>query len=423
VVPLIARRARAMAAFAVACALTLLAGCGGSNNSYVPQSVVVGDFNRDGALDIAVDSAAIQYSVTQQSNEGLVAVALQNKSSPGTFGASAHYAIAGAPAGLATGDLTGTGNLDLVAGSNASYKVSVLLHSGNNTGTFAAAVDYDTGDQPNDVAVGDLSGTGKLDIAVAAELVSTDENTGLETSSGEVVILPHDPATPGHFLAPTHLPLPNRGIRITIGDLNNDGLNDIVVTSFDVYGNNGLVSIFYQDPTHPGTFLPRVDISAGSEPSGVVIADLNGDGLPDLAIASEGETTNGTGVPGATVLLQNKAAPGTFLAPVTYQTEAGSLSIAVGDLNHDGIPDIVVVTNYPVGEGEISVLLQDASARGTFETAVTYEGAGHTNSVAIGDMTGNGYNDIVLADSTGMCLMLQSTSSPGTFGAISVVGG
>src|SRR5262249_40141095 len=152
-----------------------------------------------------------------------------------------------------------------------------------------------------------------------------------------------DAANPGQFHAPVSLATGNNGAAgVTIADLNGDGSNDILLATSDSNGNNGTVYVFYQSTASPGTFLPAVTLPAGAQSNAVQVADVNGDGLPDIIVANVGPGTDATGSAGVSVLLQDAAHPGTFLAPVTYATQGGSVDVAVADLNGDGKPDLVV---------------------------------------------------------------------------------
>ena len=139
----------------------------------------------------------------------------------------------------------------------------------------------------------------------------------------------------------------------------------------------------------------------------VVVADLNGDGKPDLVVANHCQVLCGFG--GAVnVLLGN--GDGTFQAAVTYDSGGYyAQSVAVADVNGDGKPDLVVanecttVNSYDtcVGNGNVSVLLGNGD--GTFQAAVTYNsGADQAMSVALADVNGNGTLDIIAANYSGV---------------------
>jgi hypothetical protein len=261
-----------------------------------------------------------------------------------------------------------------------------------------------TGGQPNQVVIGDLNGDGKPDLVLADF-----------SGNGNAVVLFQDPTNPGQFLAPVNLSTGYLTPSVAIGDLNGDGKPDVVAANFDSNGNNGRVSIFFQDPANPGTFRARVDFPAGAQPQAVRIRDVNGDGLPDLVVANQGPGSDGTGSSGVSVLLQDPGHRGSFLAPVTYATQGGPIDVAVADLNGDGKPDLVVANLGPVPTGSVSVLLQDPAHPGVFLAATNYAGFGQPLSVAIADLNGDGHPDIAVADGNSATVMLQNAAKPGTF--------
>ena len=133
-----------------------------------PWSVAVGDFNGDGKPDLAVANEG-DLGVGDYGN---VSILLGN--GDGTF-QSAHNIVAGKnPVSIVVGDFNGDGRLDIAVANNGINiqggwlpgNVSVLL--GNGDGTFQDHVDYPTGSGPVSVATGDFNGDGKLDLAVAA---------------------------------------------------------------------------------------------------------------------------------------------------------------------------------------------------------------------------------------------------------------
>jgi hypothetical protein len=132
------------------------------------------------------------------------------------------------------------------------------------------------------------------------------------------------------------------------------------------------------DETLP-LFSPEVDYpSGGSSASSVAVADLNHDGKPDIVVAISGGGVNGDGMVG--VLLGN--GNGTFQTAVTYDTgDTGSFSVAVADLNGDGKPDIAVANcSSACATGSVSILLGNGD--GTFQPAVVYQTKGYqTRSV------------------------------------------
>jgi FG-GAP-like repeat/FG-GAP repeat len=418
-----------------------LASCGNNSGAVitVPHSVVVADLRHAGVMDIAVDSAQIdETGLTQK--PGLLNVILNSVSTPGTFANGVNYVSSNSPpSGLAVGDLTGNGSQDFVVANNTAGTLAIFMETSPTSGAYNAATTITIGGQPNDVQIADINGDGLPDLIVADNL-------------GKVTYLLQNPASPGTFGTPVSLPITNpaitaegtgfftRAVRVAVGDLNGDGLPDLAVTSFDGNGDYGLVTIYFQDPAHPGTFLttPTV-ITAYGEPVQIQIADVNQDGAKDLVIACQGLGANADingatdGNPlgavavaesqyGAMVILQNSASPGTFGTPIVYPGISGAISVAVADLNMDGLPDIALSSLYPEGQGDVAILLQETDNPGVFILSGTYAGIGQTSSIVIGDMNNDGLPDLVTSDATSAAWYENQSSAPGTFASEGQVG-
>lgn len=152
-----------------------------------------------------------------------------------------------------------------------------------------------------------------------------------------------------------------------------------------------------QDGGFPFFLPPAYYSTANSGAESVAIADVNGDGKPDLIVASQGCTTCGDG--SVSVLLGK--GDGTFQPFVQY--DAGgvfTIAVAVADVNHDGKPDLVVTNYYgecPTGncDGTVAVLLGNGD--GTFQPAVLYDVPGENpDAVALADLNGDGKVDMVV---------------------------
>jgi len=253
------------------------------------------------------------------------------------------------------------------------------------------------------VAIGDLNGDGLPD------LVSADYNVSLFLQT-----------SPGTFAAP--IPLYSGGANwVAVGDLNHDGMPDIALTDsvgVKLLMHTGVAAATtYAAPVTIFTQTPNANVAGANL---IAIADVNGDGLNDLIITDPGPT--GGAAPTVSVLLQDAANPGQFLAPVSYATAAGSLAedIVVTDVNGDGLKDIVIG-----GTASVDVLLQNPAAAGTFLAAASYA-VEDANQVAIADVNGDGLLDIVVATgvshpmlngviSNSPGVLLQSAAAPGTF--------
>ena len=391
--------------FAICVALALSA-CGSPEFPpfTITWSVAAGDLNGDGRPDLA---SANTFIAGPPPHPGHVSVILQSQSSPGAFDSAMNIAIGSNTYTVSIGDLNSDNLMDLVAANYHSASISILYQNPSSPGTFLAAQNLGTGVYPNEVAIGDLNGDGYLDIAVA--------------DSGQAIggsLFFQNAGAPGTFF-----PRITLGVHcnsVGIGDLNEDGRADLVCTGTDT----GIVSILLQSPAEAGTFLPPETVAAGVQPSNVAIADLNADGLPDLAIANLGTGVASDSAPSGSlsVLLNNSASPGSFVAATNYATEWNSLSVSVGDLNGDGKPDLAVANSGTLGiTGSVSVLFQNPGTPGTFLPAVNRPGTIKPLGVAIADLNGDSLLDIALADD-GVRILFQIPGQPGSFRAPTLVG-
>ncbi len=155
------------------------------------------------------------------------------------------------------------------------------------------------------------------------------------------------------------------------------------------------------DPLFAAPFL---SFDAGSHPYSVAIGDLNGDGKPDLAVANASSNT-------VSVLLGN--GNGTFGAKTDYGTGSYPYSVAIGDLSGDGKPDLAVANNY---SNTVSVLL--GNGYGTFGVKTDYGTGSGPNSVAIGDLNGEGKPDLAVENHLSITVSVLLGKGIGTFGAI-----
>jgi hypothetical protein len=372
-----------------------------------PNSVAVIDMNGDGLQDIVFAATRIDGHYP---NPGLAGVVLQNASPVGSFARSVDRAVGFNPSTLAVGNLDGASGPDVVVANANSGTISVLLHDAAIANAqLQSANNINVGGIPYDVAVGDLNNDGLPDIAVA------------DASSRNNALIVRRGATPGSFDAAAPIAVGNPTTAVAIGDLNGDGRADLAVASI-ASGGAGTVSVFFQSTITAGAFSGRFDVAAGTEPLALRIGDLNNDGRPDLVVANEGPGSNGTGTAGVSVMLQSATTAGQFHAPTTYATARGSVAVAVGDLNNDGFVDLAVASTGGSSRGTVSVLLQDTTRPGSFLTAVNYRGVYEPLGIAIGNMNGDLLPDLVIADGDRATVMVNSSATPGAFAEPVLVG-
>ncbi len=320
-------------------------------------------------------------SVGNLQNIGSVQAGEANFMRGGVFLPKTDYTTGASPQAVAIGDLNGDGKADLAVPNYGSASTSIFLNNGN--GTFAAKVDYTTGSAPISVAIGDLNGDGKADLA-----------TSNYTSSTASVFLNKGNGT---FAAKVDYTTGTNPTSVAIGDLNGDGKADLAVTN----GASTSVSVFLNNGN--GTFAAKVDYTTGSSPYSVAIGDLNGDGKADLSVANYSSTS-------VSVFLNN--GNGTFAAKVDYTTGTNPTSVAIGDLNGDGKADLAVA-NFT--NTSVSVFLNNGN--GTFAAKVDYTTGTHPFSVAIGDLNGDGKADLSVANYSSTSVSVFLNNGNGTFAA------
>ncbi len=200
------------------------------------------------------------------------AMGLTGRPCPGPLFDHPAYPVGEVPFSVATGDLDGDGDLDLVTANFHEGTISVLLNNGD--GTFAADVKYEAGFEPASVAIGDLDDDGDLDLVVSSG-GGADLNGYLP---GTVSVLLN--AGDGTFPSQTIHGLGIRPFSVALGDLDGDDDLDMAIAisgsdSVEIMFNNG-----------DGTFVLGAFLPTGDFPGFIVIGDLNGDGDLDLAVTS-----------------------------------------------------------------------------------------------------------------------------------------
>ncbi len=224
------------------------------------DSVVAGDFNGDGNLDLAMTNEC--YSPTLQCTSSSVTIFLGNGDGTFRIGSSP---LAAFGQFISAGDFNGDGKLDLVLGGG---DIGILL--GNGDGTFTSAVSPLTGYNTNQTAIGDFNGDGKLDLAVAISCVGApcpyDGETKILLGSGD-----------GTFTVGSTIQAGTAAGYVTAADFNQDGKLDLAVVSAQ--------TVTFQLGNGDGTFSSPAPIATHQYPGGLVTGDFNGDGKLDLAVA------------------------------------------------------------------------------------------------------------------------------------------
>jgi hypothetical protein len=324
-----------------------------------PIFVAIGDLNGDHRPDVVTAN----LGPNGPSNTVTVMLGVGD----GSLGTWLQYQTGNTPCSVAIGDLNRDGVPDLVVANQLPNTVSVL--PGHGDGTFGLKNDFATGTYPLSVAIGDLNGDGNLDVA-AANYESNTVSVLLGNGTGSL----GSKRDFGTGRNPSS---------VAIGDLNRDGKPDLVTAD---YGQaQGSVLLGNGD----GSFRIRTAFFVGSFPATVAIGDLNGDGKLDAATANYGSNT-------VSVLLGD--GNGGFVPKTDYGTGANPYFVAIGDLDSDGKPDLAVANaaGFPTYASSVSVLL--GKGNGSFGPKTDF-GTGTTpNCVAMGDLNGDFMLDLVTAN-------------------------
>jgi sugar lactone lactonase YvrE len=355
--------------------------------------VAVGDFNGDGIPDIAV---------LTEGSPGSVTILLGN--GDGTFTEKSTVTAGFGSRFIAVGDFNGDGIPDLavvnVCNGNDSCSigtVSIFLGNGDGTFTQAAGSPVTVGIQPVAAAVGDFNGDGIPDLAV------------VNSQNGNVTILLGNGKGGFAPAANSSVTVGNYPTSVAVADFNGDGIQDLAVA------NQGSSSISILLGKGDGTFRSQIPISVDYSPSSITAADFNGDGIPDIAVIIEEYPTSVV-----EILLGN--GDGTFKTAATPSTGDGSSSVKVADFNSDGIPDLAVVNE---SGGNVTILLGNGD--GTFTQAANSPvGVGnYPFSVAVGDFNGDGVPDLAVAmpgSETATILLTEAQTASASITGVSVAG-
>jgi hypothetical protein len=359
------------------------------SGGYTGTSVAVGDVNGDGRLDVVMVNKCSDSGCVI--GRGSLGVMLGN--GDGTFKPAVTYDSGGIYAqAVAIADLNGDHKLDIVVINEASNTIDVLL--GNGNGTFQPAVTYDSGgNYPWSVAVADVNGDGKPDIIVTNTCNSSNcaGIVGVLLGNGNGTFQPAVPHSSGG----------EQAVSVAVADVNHDGKADLLVANAcagDCSTGKGAVAVMLGNGD--GTFKTAINYDSGGYPAySVAVADVNLDGNPDLLVS------NYSSAVAVGVLLGN--GDGTFKPVVTYSSDPGPIpypvnSGGVADVNGDGKPDLLVVNDTVEGgsganPGSVAVLLGNGD--GTFQAAVNYLSGGYlAYRVAVGDVNGDGRPDVLVAN-------------------------
>lgn len=384
--------------------------------------VLAADFNQDGQPDL------VQLVPAQ--NEVLVFVNTGAGFAPGI-----PFRVGSAPTALRAADLDGDRLLELVVVNEVSNNVTVL--PGLATGLFGPARHYLTSGGPTDVAVADFTGDGRPDLLTADAASMGQHNLTLLPSQGK-----------GGFQSPASANVSHFSSRVTLADLNGDGLLDAAVAgqapggggevsvlmgrgdgqfgparswgtsglgpgwlvARDLTGdnrpellvthyNNSTFTVYTNDgaggfPTRNTRWIPRIGNGIGD----VTTADFDGDGDYDVAVAGAETTYQSFGVD----LFLNEQ--GQLSEPLFLQTDTFPYSIDAADVDGDGRPDLVM-TFAQYNASTVGVLRNLGNM--TFAPLVRYATLNQPQQVLVADVNGDQWPDLLVRTDNALQLRLN----------------
>lgn len=282
------------------------------NNLLIPYSVALSDINGDGLSDIIVGSSG-------NANDSISIYKNQSSGGNVSFILSARVAALGAYS-VIVGDLDGDGKPDIISTNN--YGISVFRNiSSAGSISFNSMLLFAAGQYPSDVTMSDLNGNGKADIIV--------------TNGNDKILVLNNTSVAGNitFDASQNVGSVYSGVAVEAADLDGDNKPEIAVSSF----NGDAIAILKNNST-AGTisFAGPVYLTT-SQPWGVQLADMNGDGKLDVVCPQFSLQQN------VSVFRNTSSGSLSFDAAVNYYTGGKNFALGIADLRNSGIPDIITL--------------------------------------------------------------------------------
>ena len=357
-----------------------------------PTDIVIGDLDGDGKRDLF--NADHGWIV----NIGKTITALRNitnTSGTVTFEPQVLFDTNNGPYGIELADIDGDENEDVIVANFGAYASGTTISVLRNISTpgsilFETKVDFPAGNGPAQVAVGDLDGDGKPDLAV----------TNHYDGNGTTVTVLRNTSTQGNvsFSTGQTFTVLAGPLGIAIKDIDGDSKLDLVVAnSGSLMGNGTTVSVLRNTSTLGNiSFATKVDFTVGNGPHIVAIEDLDGDSKPDVVVSNFGNY-DGTTVS----VLRNTSISGSisFEPKMDFSVGIAPHDVAISDLDNDDKPDIVV-SNFGNYDGTTVSVLRNNSISGSisFEPKVDFTVGIAPHAVVIGDLDGDYKPDLAVAN-------------------------
>ena len=355
---------------------------GAGNN---PVASLAADLDGNGTADLAI------------ANRGSANISVFLGLGDGTFGPRTDFPAGPSPASIAAGDFDGDGQPDLaVANAQPVGEISVLLNTG--IGAFGPPTALEAGPQPSSVVVGDFNEDGQLDLAAA----NTAGSFGNDPSYVSIFLGAGDGTFTSYF--PCFVGV--HPLAVAVGDFNRDGHSDLAVANLGSGTPQGILSSVSILTGHgDGTFGPENRIQAGDGPASIVVGDFTGDGMQDLAVANVFD--------GLSLI----AGRGNGLFDRSRNQYVGNtpFDVATADFDADGKQDLAVALT----SGTVNVAL--GAGDGTFGVQNPVADVPGASSLASGDLNGDGLMDLVASYINGGSASVILETGPGVLGPVTLV--
>lgn len=347
-----------------------------------PTGVNIADIDGDGKKDVIVANEGTAFVSVYRNT-----VAANGDVSPGTFASPIHVSTGGsAIETVIVADMNQDGLPDILACSYNNNLLCLLRNTTTSGNVSFIRSNITMGYYMHNIAIGDVNGDSKPDIAAVnsdAGTVTLYRNTSTSTTVS--------------FATGYNIPVGGKPTSVTLTDLDNDNKIDMAVVLHD----RALVSIYRNISAGGGaaidstTFGARQDIATDAGAYAMAAADINNDGKADLAITNVNDQNTVS-------VFRNTSVSGavSFVPQVNFVTGIHPLSIKLADINGDGKPDII--TGNWTSAGTISVLQNNTASAGTtllFYPQVSLTAGGTPQGVAVADMNADSKPDIVSANS------------------------
>ncbi|WP_459864635.1 FG-GAP repeat domain-containing protein [Endothiovibrio diazotrophicus] len=337
-----------------------------------------GDLNGDGVTDLVVG-----HQGTDGAEDAAGSVTLLLSDGSGGFTSGGPLTVGNQPQGVALADLDRDGHLDLVTANAGSDDLSLLL--GNGDGTFATATTLAAGERPGQIAVADLNGDTFPDLAV------------LDFGSEAVTRLLGDGR--GGFTAAGQTSVGAQPKRMLVSDLDGDGYPELITSTERHYD----LEIRHNDG---GEFTAEATrFSVAERITDMATADFDGDGRVDLAVTFD--TYDPDQERG--LMVWRGLGDGSFADPTAFPSVGITSALYVADLNGDGAPDLLLST---AEQAKLSLLLNDGD--GNFGEPLDLRQGGSHTAVVVADVNGDALTDLaVLGDEAVYPLIQRAADGSG----------